>query len=515
MSTIHQHRDPEKAVVNGVEEKPQTTLQEDVAAYGLEKVYERHGRIDLIPLPSDDPQDPLNWASWRKHLVLIQVAFAAMMGPFSAAATIPSFESFVEDFNVSITQASYSVSIVIIFLGVFPLIWAPVANRIGRRPVLLASFLISSMMHVAGGYTNSYGAMMTTRVFQGIFLSPAQSLGGNMASEMFFLHEKGAKMGIWTLFTSLGPPVAPFIMGFVQYHTGIWRWTFFVLAIINAVQFLLYLFLGPETLFDRVDRSDPATVQVMQEHPTAWWRPYFTFKRWGSAPWSQVPIEIVRPLGMFAKMNVFLPTLSYGLLFSYTNVLMTVEIPALLSRKAGLNAQQTGLNFLGAIIGACLGEIIAGRVSDLYMMWRTRKAGGERDSVWRLPFALPGYLLGAVGVIIFGVQLQNMQEGHWNVTPIVGVAIAVFSLQLVTTTTYAFAVESQPPHLAGRVPPFISFLRQLQAFVAPFYLSLPFEEWGNAKAAGLYAGLAGGIGIITTVLCMVYGRKWRNRDVSA
>jgi hypothetical protein len=32
--------------------KPETTLREDVAAYGLEKVYERHGRIDLVPLPS-------------------------------------------------------------------------------------------------------------------------------------------------------------------------------------------------------------------------------------------------------------------------------------------------------------------------------------------------------------------------------------------------------------------------------------------------------------------------------
>jgi hypothetical protein len=30
--------------------KPTTTLREDVAAVGLDKVYERHGRIDLIPL---------------------------------------------------------------------------------------------------------------------------------------------------------------------------------------------------------------------------------------------------------------------------------------------------------------------------------------------------------------------------------------------------------------------------------------------------------------------------------
>lgn len=33
-----------------MEEKPTTTLNEDVAAYGLDKVLARHGRVDLIPL---------------------------------------------------------------------------------------------------------------------------------------------------------------------------------------------------------------------------------------------------------------------------------------------------------------------------------------------------------------------------------------------------------------------------------------------------------------------------------
>jgi hypothetical protein len=28
-----------------------------------------------------------------------------------------------------------------------------------------------------------------------------------MINEMFFLHEKGEKLGIWTLMTTLGPPV--------------------------------------------------------------------------------------------------------------------------------------------------------------------------------------------------------------------------------------------------------------------------------------------------------------------
>ena len=40
-----------------------------------------------------------------------------------------------------------------------------------------------------------------------IFLSPPLSIGASMINEMFFLHEKGEKLGIWTLMTTLGPPV--------------------------------------------------------------------------------------------------------------------------------------------------------------------------------------------------------------------------------------------------------------------------------------------------------------------
>lgn len=36
--------------------KPQTELKEDIAAAGLSRVYQRHGRIDLDPMPSDEPE---------------------------------------------------------------------------------------------------------------------------------------------------------------------------------------------------------------------------------------------------------------------------------------------------------------------------------------------------------------------------------------------------------------------------------------------------------------------------
>ncbi|GAA6063040.1 hypothetical protein JCM10212_001019 [Sporobolomyces blumeae] len=495
-------------------EKPETTLQEDVAAYGLEKVYERHGRIDLVPLPSDSPLDPYNWASWRKHLLLVQVAFGAMMGPFSAAATIPAFEDFVVDFGISITQASYTVSIIILFLCSF-LVIGPVSARIGRRPILLGSFLISAGMHLAGAYCHSYGTLMTVRVFQGIFLSPPLSIGASMINEMFFLHEKGAKLGVWTLLTTLGPPVAPLVMGPVVYHED-WQWIFYILAVVNLVQFILFIFFGPETLYDRPVRGEPGTTVYAEppnSRPEAWYKPYISFRRHDRTPWSRAPREMLHPFSLFIAPTVMLPTLAYSCAFAYSNVLLTVEIPSLLGRKYMLTAQGIGLQFVAACIGAILGELIAGKGSDAFMLYRTKRAGGNREAEMRLPFSLPGYLLSGVGIIIFGVTLQNSDPGHWNIRPLVGVAIALFGTQLLTTVCYSYSIESMPPALAPRVPAFIATVRQVYAFTAPFYLNLVFENLGDAKAAGLLGALTIGVGFICMIACMVFGPRWRSHYV--
>lgn len=167
-------------------------------------------------------------------------------------------------------------------------------------------------------------------------------------------------------------------MGPLVYNTGTWRWTFWLLAIINLVQFFLYLFLAPETAgFVRPERaadgSEAAKAKSVPPVKTPWWHLYFKFRRVSDDPWSQLPIEVVRPLAMAFKLPVLLPTVAYSVVFAYCNVgrtffctptlamladmstprlqvLLTVEIPSLLGRKYELNAQQVGLQFVGAVI---------------------------------------------------------------------------------------------------------------------------------------------------------------------
>ncbi|EIW83038.1 MFS multidrug transporter [Coniophora puteana RWD-64-598 SS2] len=486
------------------------------------QVLKRHGRVDLIPMPSDTPADPLNWPSWRKNVLLLIVAFHAMQGPLGAAIVIPAFEDFVQDLGVSIAEASYSVSIEILFMGVAPLFWAPISKRIGRRPVYLLSALLSAAFALGGAYTNSWGALITTRIFQSIFISPALSVGASTVDDMFFSYQRGQKMGIWTLLVTCGPIMGPLISGYLVQYRG-WRASLILLAAIHLGLFIAHFFLGPETLFlNRVPPGEPYDEDEVAKR--SGWRPFLSLHVYSKQPYRAS--EFFRPFAMFARPAVLLPTLAYTMAFSYTNVLMTIFVPQLFGEAFHLTPGQVSLQFIALLVGALLGEVVAGKGSDAFVNWRARKnasALGTSDGedptqpVWRpedrLMLAPPGFILALVGLIVWGVQLQDATVGKWNITPDIGSAIAVFGQQLVTTVCVTYAIESYRSETAD-VSVFISLTRQTYAFIAPFYLSVAYTNMGDAKASGLFAALIG-LGMLMVLACSVWGPSWRERSQKA
>lgn len=54
--------------------------------------YAADGHTRLIPQPSDDPHDPLNWTKWKKHAVLFVVAAAAFLPDYGSATGAVTLE---------------------------------------------------------------------------------------------------------------------------------------------------------------------------------------------------------------------------------------------------------------------------------------------------------------------------------------------------------------------------------------------------------------------------------------
>ncbi|GME26032.1 Major facilitator superfamily [Neofusicoccum parvum] len=437
--------------------------------------------------------DPYNWPKRKKIINLCLVAFHAMMATFTAAAIQSAFEDIAIDLHVTLQRASYLTSLVIAILGGAPLFWRPLSDRYGRRPIFLLSLICSLIGNVGCAKSPSYATMGLCRAITAFFISPAAAIGSAVVQETFFKHERARYMGIWTLFVTLGVPTAPFIFGFVALRVG-YRWIYWILACTNAVQFLLYLFLGPETRYLRTQRTLPTSTFRQR---------YLQFTRIDPSPLTVT--DFLQPLRFFARPRVYLPAYAYAMVFLLASVMITIEIPQLFVEKFHLNTQQVGLQNLSVILGSVIGEQLGGRASDMWMA----RGGGRRAHApeYRLWLSYAGYLLAICGVVVFLVQIERAGEG-WNITPIVGAAIAAVGNQLVTTVLITYAVDCYREEAAG-VGVFITFVRQTWGFIGPFWFPTMIANVGFYGSAGITTALMVGVSMIPTAFLQWKGPSWR------
>lgn len=226
---------------------------------------------------------------------------------------------------------------------------------------------------------------------------------------------------------------------------------------INGVQFILYLFLGPETRY--VGRKTDSQNSSFKTQ-------YLSIRRIDPTPLSWY--EFVRPLTMVRHPSIVIPACAYAMVFLFGSILTTVEVPQLLQLKFGLNAEQLGLQFLGVIIGSLIGEQMGGILSDLWMRRRAHRIDRKPDPEFRLWLSYIGFALTIIGVIVFLVCTQASPAGHWRVAPIIGTAISAVGNQIVTTVMVTYAVDCFPQEAAS-VGVFINFVRQTWGFIGPFW----------------------------------------------
>lgn len=137
------------------------------------------------------PPDPLNWPSWLKLAVLIQVSFLAFLGPFCQAVINSAFVPLSEAMHISITVASYNTTIAIVFAGVFPLIWSPISNVYGRRPIFIFVSALGIVSQCCAAVAPTWGGILTARAFVGIGTSAGMGIGAAVVADLYFMHERG------------------------------------------------------------------------------------------------------------------------------------------------------------------------------------------------------------------------------------------------------------------------------------------------------------------------------------
>jgi hypothetical protein len=73
--------------------------------------------VVLIPQPSKDPNDPLRWPAWRKHVAFLSVSTFAFLTNVSIGGLSPAFFPLSIEFQKSINTTSGLLTWAILALG--------------------------------------------------------------------------------------------------------------------------------------------------------------------------------------------------------------------------------------------------------------------------------------------------------------------------------------------------------------------------------------------------------------
>lgn len=210
----------------------------------------KDGAIILNPQPEDSGNDPLNWPTWRRDAALLSLGLYCMVGGGMTPILAAGFTNVAATYKVTTPQVALTTGLYMMGLGVGSVFASPTAILFGKRPVYLFSAIVFILTSVWCALAPSYGSLVVARVFQGISVSPVECLPSATVAEIFFLHERAYRLGIYTLLLLGGKNLVPLVSAAIIQSFG-WRWVFWIVAmVIGFCGTLLFLFV-PETFWDR------------------------------------------------------------------------------------------------------------------------------------------------------------------------------------------------------------------------------------------------------------------------
>jgi MFS family permease len=218
-----------------------------------EKKRTKDGRFILDPQPEDSANDPLNWRQLRRDLALVSLGFYCMVGGGMTPVLAAGFNDVAATYNVSIPQVALTTGLYMLGLGLGSVVASPTAILFGKRPVYLGAIILFTLSSIWCALSPNYASLVVARIVQGVAVSPVECLPSATIAEIFFLHERAYRLGVYTLLLLGGKNLIPLVSAVIVQSLG-WRWVFWITAIVVGFCFFLIFFFVPETFWDRAPR---------------------------------------------------------------------------------------------------------------------------------------------------------------------------------------------------------------------------------------------------------------------
>jgi len=383
--------------------------------------------------------------------------------------TLDAFDFFVlvfcltnmaKEFGITIITATLAITFTLIMRPIGALIFGPLAEKFGRKPVLVVNIVTFAVIELASAAAPNFGTFFALRIVYGIAMGGIWGVASALTMETVPEHSRGFVSGVFQAGYPLGYLIASIAYGLLIDSIG-WRGMF----AIGALPILLAIY-----IYVSVEESPVWT--ATRGHVGQ--RPKFAFWPTVARNWRVLVFAVF----LMAAFNFF----SHGTQDLY---------PTFLKVQHHFPTSTVSIIAICYNIAAIMGALLAGTLSQRY--------GRKRIIMIFAALALPCIPLWAFasGSILLGVGaflLQFMVQGAWGVIP-------------------AYLNELVPNGTRAVLP---GFVYQLGNVIASGNATL---QATIAAAAGANYGfamavVAGSVAIIIVIL-MSFGRDTRGKQFKA
>lgn len=397
--------------------------------------------------------------SHNKWLVLISVAMFTFMATLDGSIINIAIPTISKSLSVPMNQAVWIISIYIVIICIFLLLFGKLADMIGKAKIFKIGTIIFVLGSFLCGIKVNLAFLLFARVVQALGASMTMSTNFGIITEVFPENQRGRALGILGSFVSLGSIAGPGLGGILLAHLD-WSYIFWV----NIPVGIFAIALGAKYL----PKSTPARMGVI-DWPgfflfaatiTVFFTTVFLGQEIGFARVSIISLIILAGilLSVFVKVenktdnplvdfNVFKNKLfTIGLLCAFfvfmANSFFTVLMPFYLQETLGLSVSYAGMILMSLSFVMMFATPISGAISD--------KVGRE--------------ILTFIGLVVMGMcQIAlSLLNAHTPISLFIGIIITLgIGNALFQSPNSAIVMSSVPKHELGMAGGLNSLARNL------------------------------------------------------
>ncbi|KAM0452725.1 hypothetical protein ACHAPV_008376 [Trichoderma viride] len=458
----------------------------------------------VIDFLQNDSQDPLNMSMARKWTITALQATSALVVTFASSIYASSIFDIKRHFDVSEEVATLGLALYVLGFALGPLIWGPLSELYGRRPIYIISFMAFTAFSVAAPVSPNITALLLFRFFGCAFGSSSMTNGGGVITDMLTKEQRGAAMGAFVTAPFLGPALGPIVGGFLDENKG-WRWVLGLVAIMAGVVWIATTIATPETYAPYLLRSRAKALSQSTGNV------YVSRLDAGEPPKTlpqELSVALSRPwVLLFLEPIILLMSLHMSIVYG-TLYMFFAAIPTVFQGTRGWNEGLAGLPFVGVTIGVCLATALSGVDNKRYVRLceEVEAKGGTIEPEARLSTSMIGSVILPIGLFLFA--WTTYPSVHW-IAPVLGALLFSCGLVLNFISQISYLIDCYTIYTAS-VLAAGSMLRSFFGTAFPLFTTQMYANLGDQWASSIPAFLALGC-VPIPFLFYKYGPKIRSK----